>query len=113
MPKMRFNKWSKKNLIAATVVILLIILVRNPAKSLLAFGFMGVLVGNQVGVILDHFSKKFRVIGFLVIVLNIYILAKRGIHISEGTPLFKGAFLWGYGFLSWFPTEELAIFKIE
>ena len=107
------NPSPKKALIALTVTVLLVLVVPSPDRWKLASAFAGVLLGNQVGALLDAISKKFRVIGFLILVWSAYSLATGRMEISQATHVNLAAFLWGYGFLSCFPQRQMALFILE
>jgi flagellar biosynthesis protein FliR len=105
------NPLSRKFFITMTVAVGLVLIVPSPARWKLASAFVGVFIGNQVGTLLDIISKKFRIIGFLILLWNGYSLASGKIVIDEGTPVNLAAFLWGFGFLMSFPQKEMALFR--
>jgi hypothetical protein len=102
---------SKKFFITVAIAIGLVIVVPSPGRWKLASAFAGVFFGNQVGTLLDIISKKFRVIGFLILLWNGYLLAAGRMEIDATTPVNLAAFLWGFGFLMSFPQKEMALFK--
>ncbi|MCX6338689.1 MAG: hypothetical protein NTX71_02070 [Candidatus Aureabacteria bacterium] len=112
MSEIRFNKWSGKNILAAAAGIAVVLWVEQPYKSRLGFAYLGMLAGNQVSCLLDNISRKCRILGFLVTLWNIYSFFTMGSQIPARAPDFLQAFWWGFGFLAWFPHEELAIVRL-
>lgn len=77
----------------------------------LAMALVGVIVGNQVGCFLQEISKLGRLLGVAVLAWNIFDVLTQGI--PPDTAFLKGAFLWGFGAMSTFSSEELAIIRIQ
>ena len=99
-----------KRVLALAVAVGLVVVMPSPGRWKLAAAFLGCLVGNQVGVFLDAVSKKFRIIGVLVLAWDCFSFLTGGNQIPTNTGLNTAAFLWGYGFLSTFPQKEMALF---
>ena len=107
------NPLSKKFFITVAVAIGLVLIMPSPGRWKLCSAFVGVFLGNQVGTLLDIISKKFRLIGFLILLWNGYSLATGRMEIDASTPINLAAFLWGFGFLMSFPQKEMALFKLD
>ncbi len=99
-----------KRLLALAAAVALVVVVPSPGRWKLAAAFLGFIVGNQVGVLLDTVSKKFRLIGGLILAWDCYSFFTGSAQIPAGAGLYTAAFLWGYGFLSAFPQKEMALF---
>lgn len=99
-----------KRLLSLAFAVALVVLVPSPGRWKLAAAFVGFIVGNQVGVLLDTVSKRFRLIGGLILAWDCYSLFTGGMQIPPGVGVYTAGFLWGYGFLSAFPQKEMALF---
>lgn len=105
------NRWSARNTISFTLGFCLAFWIGGRSGTGLAMALLGVLVGNQVGCFLQDIAKLNRVLGLVVLAWNVYDIFTQGI--PPDTPYLKGAFLWGFGAMTTFCSEELAIFRVR
>lgn len=113
MAQIVINRWSKKHLVTAIFVGLLLLIVKEPGRSKFACALVGCIIGNQVGVLLDGLSKKWRVMGILILLWNAFNFFTGRMAISASKTMNLVSFLWGYGFLSAIPQEQLSIVKMK
>jgi hypothetical protein len=104
------NRWSVKNALIFIAGFGVALWVGGKPGAGLAMALVGVIIGNQVGCFLQDIAKLGRLLGVIVLAWNIYDFLTQGI--PPGTAYLKGAFLWGFGTMATFSSEELAIFRI-
>ena len=105
------NRWSARNALIFIAGFGLALWVGGKPGAGLAMALVGVIVGNQVGCFLRDIAKLGRLLGVAVLAWNIYAFLNQGI--PPGTAYLKGAFLWEFGVMATFSSEELAIFRIR
>jgi hypothetical protein len=105
------NRWSVRNTLSFALGFCLAFWVGGKTGAGYAMALLGVLVGNQVGCLLQDISRLNRILGLAVLAWNVYDFFTQGIPLD--TPYLKGAFLWGFGAMATFSSEELGIFRVR